>query len=169
VRKRQWAPHTLNLTFPQSFHTVDAMSEILSVSVVVAALALIAFAYRAVGVFRYMNERPVPVPDPVSPDAPRDEWGEDIALVNARVDKLTLAVADGIERVARAENRIAKTVTSARRLVRENGLDHAGIEAEYDELQPRDAEPQPLPAMPAEVDSPRAIRIPGGHLNIGAA
>jgi len=84
--------------------------------------------------------------------------------------KLRLAVSDGIERVARAENRIQKTVTSARRAVREAGLEHAGIDAEFEELRPPDAEGiEPLPAMPTQVDASRTVRIPGGILEIGAA
>jgi len=81
------------------------------------------------------------------------------------VDRLKLAVSDGIERVHRAETRIAKTVQSARRLVRENGLEHPGIEAEADELRERDdtGSPEPeLQLMPPRVDTPaRPTGIPG--------
>lgn len=83
---------------------------------------------------------------------------------------LTLAVAEGIERVTRAEKRIQKQVTGARRLVREAGLEHPGIEAEFAELESRDAEAgQELPPVPTPLEERRAVRIPGGHLEIGAA
>lgn len=89
---------------------------------------------------------------------------------DVQLAKLTLAVSDGIERVARAENRIQKTVTSARRAVREAGIEHAGIDAEFDELRPANGEGiEPLPAMPTEVETTRVVRIPGGSLEIGAA
>jgi len=96
-----------------------------------------------------------------------DELG---TRIQADLDRLTLAVSEGIARTDRSEKRIQKTVTSARRLVRENGLEHAGIEAEFAELQPPDAEgSEPLPALPEEMAVTRTIRIPGGHLEIGAA
>ena len=110
--------------------------------------------------------------DPVTPPAEPKEapaYWKLIAELEARVDKLTFAVSDGIERVSRAENRIQKTVTSARRLVREAGLEHAGIEAESEELQPPDGEGvEPLPPVPAEVGEARTIQIPGGTLSIGS-
>jgi len=136
--------------------------------VLVAIIALLMLTGATVHVLRAMvasmNERPKTPVEPLRPD----RLLEEVAELTTRLDKLTFAVSDGIERVARAENRIAKTVTSARRLVREAGLEHAGIEAEHDQLQPRDADPvQPLPAMPEEVAATRTIRIPGGSLMIG--
>jgi len=108
-----------------------------------------------------------PLPAPPERVGP-DPLLEEVADLTRRIDKLTFAVADGIERVARAENRIAKTVTSARRLVRENSLEHAGIEAEFDELKSTDAERvEPLPAVPEAVESYRTVRIPGGRIQIG--
>lgn len=84
-----------------------------------------------------------------------------------RIDTLTLAVSDGIARTDRAEKRIQKTVTSARRLVREAGLEHAGIEAEYAELLPPDDERvEALPPMPEGVVNGRSIRFPGGSLTL---
>jgi len=83
--------------------------------------------------------------------------------LTGRIDALTLAVAEGIKGYKRAENRVQKTVTSARRLVRESGLEHAGIEAEYDELQSRDDEPvhvsEVLPLLP-EMESDPPTHIP---------
>ena len=110
--------------------------------------------------------------DPVTPPAEPKEapaYWKLIAELEARVDKLTFAVSDGIERVSRAESRIRKTVTSARRLVREAGLEHAGIEAECEGLQPADVEGiEPLPPVPTEVGEARTVRIPGGTLSIGS-
>jgi len=88
----------------------------------------------------------------------------------AEIQRMVLAVSEGIARVDRAENRIQKTVTSARRLVRDAGLEHAGIEAEYAELQPSDDEGVvSLSAMPEEMASTRTVRVPGGSLEVGAA
>jgi len=111
-----------------------------------------------------MSSEGLGISNPVVADAGR------LSELSDRIDTLTLAVDEGIRRVDRAENRIQKTVTSARRLVRDAGLEHAGIEAEYEELQPRDAEPsEGLPAVPAAVAETRILRIPGGQLEIGAA
>jgi len=77
---------------------------------------------------------------------------------------LTLAISDGIARNDRAEKRVQKTVTSARRLVREAGLEHAGIEAESDELRESDGDPGPEPElqlMQPSVVPPRNTGIPG--------
>jgi len=146
------------------------VSVILSIAGLVLAGALAIASWRVVGVLSHKNEPPVTVAHQVDPTAGMSSAAEAILAVEARLDKLTMAVADGIERVHRAENRINKTVTSARRLVREAGLEHAGVEAEYEELQPaHDEGIEPLPPMPEEVDGPRAVRIPGGHLEIGAA
>jgi len=142
------------------------MTVLLSIMVAVLAAALIATLWIVVGVVR----RPIdPVPAPLEPLPPR-AWQDDLTDLGLRIDRLTNAVADGIERVARSENRIQKTVTSARRLVKESGLEHAGIEAEAEQLRDTDDEGiQPLPAVPEEVEQARAIRIPGGYLTIGAA
>jgi len=141
------------------------MDSILLAMVVIALLGT-AGTTAVVGrvVLTRINEQTKPVVTPVEPPS----WGDDIADVNARVDRLTLAVSDGIERVHRAESRVAKTVTSARRVVREAGLEHAGIEAEYDQLRAGDAEAiEPLPPMSEEVESTRIVRFPGGQLEIG--
>jgi len=130
--------------------------------------ASILYAVRAVVL--YKSERDETPREPEAQlNAARTAQSQLDAL-QSQLDRLTLAVSDGIERVHRAESRVAKTVTSARRLVREAGLEHAGIEAEYEELQPPDAEGiQPLPPMPAEVEETRVVRFPGGQLEIGAA
>jgi len=136
-------------------------------AVVVLALLTVAGATVYVGraVLSHRIDRSVPGPDSTAT--------EDLQLFTATlrtdVDRLTLAVSEGIARVDRAENRIQKTVTSARRLVREAGLEHAGIEAEHAELRsPDDEGIEPLPAMPAPVDATRTVRIPGGILTLEA-
>lgn len=63
-----------------------------------------------------------------------------IASNYALIMDLTLAVDVGIKDVKRAEKRVAKTVQGARRLVRESGLEHPGLEAEAAELRDRDGE-----------------------------
>jgi len=143
------------------------METILLIAVVVALLGL-AGSTAVVGrvVLTRINERPPPVAEPV-----RIKWtDQDLADMSHRIDHLQEAVAEGITKVTRNENRIAKTVTSARRLVREAGLEHAGIEAEFEELQPPDGEGiEPMPAMPEQVEEGKTVRIPGGNLTIGVA
>jgi len=84
--------------------------------------------------------------------------------VEAHLKRLTLAVEEGIERVARAETRVAKTVSSARKLVAASGLEHAGIEAEAAEIRERDAEPsepEEMQLVPGVLDDNRPSGIPG--------
>lgn len=86
-------------------------------------------------------------------------------VLEGRMDRLTLAVSDGIGRAERVEKRIQKTVTSARRLVSEAGLEHAGIEAEHEQLHlGNDPVVEPLPAVSAPVARHRQIRVPGGFI-----
>jgi len=166
VLTRHWPPPTYNLTYPQSFHMLSAMTTTLSIVIVALATALIAALFFAVRVVSRSFDRVQTAPEPVP-----STWAhEHITKLEVDVANLTVAVSEGIAGFKRHENRIQKTVTSARRLVREAGLEHAGIEAEYDELRPVDAEAEPtLPPMPEEVATTRTIRIPGGHLEIGAA
>jgi len=96
---------------------------------------------------------------------------EGISQLISRVDAnergikdLIVALDEGIKGFKRAENRVQKTVTSARRLVRENGLEHAGIEAEYEELRERDVQPSdsdPVPPVRQEVEVFARSGIPG--------
>jgi len=135
-----------------------------------AAFALLGVSATTAVLAKVVLSRRIDQAPPAGEAPDTDKLNGVLVEINDRIDKLTLAVSDGIERVSRAENRIQKSVTSARRLVREAGLEHAGIEAEFAELQPAD-DPgiEPLPAMPAGVDQGREVRIPGGHLTIGAA
>jgi len=55
--------------------------------------------------------------------------------LEARINHLTLAVAEGIQHVDRAERRIAGTVARARKLLAESGVESPGLEAEAYELR----------------------------------
>jgi len=142
----------------------------MSILLAVAALALVAFGIFTLlstrAVLSYMTERS-PTPSERVPST----WTHDhISKLERDVENLTVAVSEGIAGYKRHENRIQKTVTSARRIVRDAGLEHAGIEAEFAELQPPDGEGiEPLPPVLEEVDKGRTVRIPGGHLTIGVA
>jgi len=88
-----------------------------------------------------------------------------IAQNRDAIAHLVVAVSDGIAHTSRHEKRISKQVTGARRLLKENGLEHAGLEAEYAEIRDNDAEPSeeegvlPLRAPVEEVE--RDSGIPG--------
>lgn len=141
------------------------MMILLAVAILALTTAgLTVYVVRAV--VSYRIDQPVSARDQLDTEK-RDQ---ELALVSGRIDELVLAVDEGIRRVDRAENRIQKTVTSARRLVRESGLEHAGIEAEYAELQPPDEERvEALHALQADMDPTRTVRLPGGSLEIGTA
>jgi len=136
----------------------------------VAVLALLGLTASNVFVARVvLRPRIDPQPTPAPPQNPSVTF-ENMRNLERRLDDFEIAVSEGIARVTRHEKRIQKTVTSARRLVREAGLEHAGIEAEYAELRDGDGEGiEPLPAMPEEVEAVRVVRFPGGSLEIGAA
>lgn len=89
----------------------------------------------------------------------------DIAGLQARMADLTQAVADGIQRVARSENRVRAIVAGARRELSEAGFEHSGVEAEASELHDVDGKPsdeEQVPAVPADVDdSAVPSSIPG--------
>ncbi len=146
----------------------------MSILLAVASLALVVF-----GICVLASTRAVLLHNK-EPSGDVVDWSnirEGISQQTSRIDALEtdlerqkLALSEGIERVARSENRIQKTVTSARRLVRDAGLEHAAIDAEHAELQPPDADGgQPLPTMPAQMAATRTLRVPGGQLEIGAA
>lgn len=92
------------------------------------------------------------------------------------LQQLTLAVDEGVRSVARAEKRVAKTVQGARKLVREHGLEHPGLEAEAEELRDRDEPPgeeDELPTVHPDMEEDfvntgipgyDAPREPGGYL-----
>jgi len=104
------------------------------------------------------------LPHPEPTDGNPSVTFENLRNLERRLDDFSLALDEGIRRVDRAEKRVQKTVTSARRLVGQAGLEHAGIEAEYDELQPADDEAIPLgpvPPMFEEVGDDQPSGIPG--------
>ncbi len=63
-----------------------------------------------------------------------------IANLEDTSKKLTIAVAEGIERVERYERRIRKTVSRAKKELAEQGVEHSGLEAEDTELRLLDGE-----------------------------
>lgn len=74
-----------------------------------------------------------------APDAPMTGEGlahllQRIESTEDRIEDLTLAVAEGIKHVERAENRIRATVSRARKELEEVGVESPGLEAEYREL-----------------------------------
>jgi len=139
------------------------LSIALSASAIALAAALTVALWRVVPVVRHQIEPTAPVGHP----APTVPTVDPMFELTGRVDALTVAVSEGIAGYQRHEKRIQKTVTSARKLVRDSGLEHAGIEAEYAELQSRDDDQDgPLPALPEEVEATRTVRIPGGYLEI---
>jgi len=108
----------------------------------------------AIGQFELPTVAP---PEPV--EDPR------VAGLLARMDDLTTAVADGVNRVQRSENRVRSIIQGARKELADAGLEHPGIEAEAGQLQPVDGtggEPEPVPALPTDVEDPeRPSSIPG--------
>jgi len=151
--------------------TMNGMTTaILSIVALAIAGAFTGALWRLVGVLSRRIDTAQPVPVPVETRTEADPHTDELREIQARLDTLSLAVEDGITRIHRAESRIQKTVTSARRLVREAGLEHAGVEAEYEELRTPDAERvEPLPAVSEPVAEARTIRIPGGELKLGVA
>lgn len=123
-------------------------------AVAVIALLVLSYEVHSAGrVFSRIIDRPVTVPEPL-----------DTVDIERRLDDLTLAVDEGIRRIDRAESRVQKTVTSARRQLREAGQEHAGIEAEYEELHDGDeggGEVEAVPALPAYVEPDKPSGIPG--------
>jgi len=94
-------------------------------------------------------------------------------ILGARTDALeaerkqmTLAIAEGIERVDRADRRIKDTVRRARKELADDGYAHSGLEAEASEFRPIDGAGgpagglQPVPGALEEVDEAPST-IPG--------
>jgi len=83
-----------------------------------------------------------------------------------QIKQITLATAEGIERVDRAERRIQATVKRARRHLAESGYVDDGLETEAGDLRLLDgggSESEPVPSVPTEVaaSAPEASSIPG--------
>jgi len=124
-------------------------------ALIVATLALLALSLTATSGVKALcrsidRQRRLPAPE-ATPTPPLDEQLL-LGPVWEEMADLKLAIDEGIRRVDRAEKRVQKTVTSARRLVRESGLEHAGIEAEFEELHGGNGEGvEPLPAVQPDV------------------
>jgi len=92
------------------------------------------------------------------------EFSERIRLVERRMDEHTHAIAEGIERTARAERRIGQTVARARQRLADSGVVDEGLEAENRGLKlidddDRGIQPQTDPAARADyADQPSSIQ-----------
>jgi len=140
-------------------------SVIYLLAVGVIALLMLSFSVHSVGrAFLRWIDKPPPVSD--------NSWtDQDVADLSHRLDDFErdlgdqkLALSEGIQRVDRAEKRVQKTVTSARRLVRDSGLEHAGIEAEYEEIHEGDdsgVDAKEVLALPEAVVHDGPSGIPG--------
>ena len=89
-----------------------------------------------------------------------------LELFDVKIKEITLATADGIERVDRAERRVKATIQSARRKFAEGGYVDEGVEAEDQELRLVDgtgSEEQGLQPVSEEVEEVggTASSIPG--------
>ncbi len=93
------------------------------------------------------------------------DLADDIARNRQAIAGLVVAVSDGIAHVKRHETRVAKQVTAARRLLRDSGLEHPGLEAEHEEIRERDGdsgEPETMPAVSEVLEEDlRDSGIPG--------
>lgn len=137
---------------------------ILQVTAILALVALTASAVWAAWVFSHRTETLEPVEDPEKPVPGLEEIIRKLALHDQEFAALKLAVSDGILRVDRADKRIQKSVTGARRLLRENGLEHPALEAEFEELGGEDgtgSEEPELQLMPSDVEPNQKTGIPG--------
>jgi len=98
-------------------------------------------------------------------DASLDPFTQFAVGLRAEMTTLTLAVGEGIARVERHEKRIQKTVSSARRLVADSGLEpHAALEAEAAEIRADHDDPRPpeeVPAVRESLDDDGPSGIPG--------
>ena len=78
-----------------------------------------------------------------------------VADIESWRDDLTIAVANGISHVDRAENRVKSTVKRARAELQKHGLEWEGLEAEHNDLRSRDGEgslPEPMQPVSAGVE-----------------
>jgi len=132
------------------------MIVILSITVAVLSTALIVLSTRKVGAVGSKNELMIPVTD-------RKWTKRKLRALRQEIYRQNLAIAEGIERVTRAEQRIKKTVTSAKKLVRDSGLHHPGLEAEIDELRERNGEGSggvEVPQVREDVAPDPPVRLP---------
>jgi len=87
-------------------------------------------------------------------DVPPPTEDPRIAALAAKIEDLTLAVGEGIQRVRRTENRVRAVVDGARRELADAGFASSGVEAEATELELIDggeSAPEPVLEVPADV------------------
>lgn len=94
-----------------------------------------------------------------------------IDVIEGKVSDLTLALAEGIQRVQRSENRVRHIVAGAKRELAEAGFSHPGVDAEATELRQLDgaaSEEEELPAMPESVaaDAYEPSPVPGVSMSM---
>ena len=103
------------------------------------------------------------VPDAPMTELPPDNILQRVLFLEDRMEDLTLAVAEGIKHVERAENRIRATVSRARKELEEHGVQSPGLDAEYRELSVIDGGGGPEGGMPEVHQSmvPAQSSVPG--------
>jgi len=138
-----------------------------SIALAMAISWLLPLAAGLVWVVRGLSKK-IDRMEPVLHSAPTDKTSLDLHIriddLQTEIDKLTIGVSEGIAGYQRHEKRIQKTVTSAKRLLAENGLEHAALDAENDELPERNApssEEEPLQLVPEDLEPARPTGVPG--------
>ena len=137
--------------------------EILLAVAIAALLGLTASIVWTGRAFLLRIDSKKPDAEPVGPRVAILELAAEVDKNRDLIEGLTLAVSEGIAGYKRHETRVQKTIASARRLVAANGLEHAALDAEADEIRNRDEKPsedEQLQLMPAPVDD-RRTGIPG--------
>ncbi|MEE8139189.1 MAG: hypothetical protein V3T81_10035, partial [Thermoanaerobaculia bacterium] len=89
------------------------------------------------------------------------------AATDQRLKDVTFAVAEGIERVDRAERRIHATIKRARKELAESGFESPGLESEAAELQLVDgkgSDPVEVSTVPEAVESSSIKGVPAETL-----
>jgi len=115
-------------------------------------------------VIAHIPETLEPAEDRPAPTSGLEDIVHKLAMHDQELARLTLAISDGIQRVDRAEKRVQKSVTGARKLLRENGLEHPALEAEFEELHGEDgdgSETPELQLLPGPVEPDPKTGIPG--------
>lgn len=89
-----------------------------------------------------------------------------VDALEVKVQDLTLAVSEGVQRVQRSENRVRHIVQGAKRELADAGFEHPGVEAEARELRELDGgggDHEAVPAVQEVVahDPPLPSPIPG--------
>jgi len=123
-------------------------------------LAFVIVVLCGVVVAMYVS-RPDTSPIPAPPEIVANPYDDSeirslLGLHEDRFEALTLAVAEGISHVSRAEKRINGTIARARKGLSDNGMESPGLEAEYGELRAIDGggEPEsPVLPMPSQVEA----------------